>query len=502
MKERVVIVGGGLGGLFSGAFLAKNGYNVTVLEKNAIIGGGLQCFTRNGKTFETGMHVMGGFEPGGSLFKICNYLGILSQLDIQHVPADCMDELIYAKSGERYRIAAGKEGFIESLSTYFPKEKQNIKAYIEKLWEITEELSLFSLRERDNSIDIHCEEFLWPADELISKYVADPKLREILAYMCPLYGGVEGCTPTYIHAVINRLFIEGASRFKGGSQQLATALKGVIEAYGGIVYNNKKAEKIEVSELRATEVVSTDGSSYPCDWVVFSPHPEVMGRLLPGHTLRPGYLKRIKSAPNSYSAFSVYIDLKPNIFPYIPHTNYYMDDYGFMWNQGDQNMSQTSKAFMFMTPPEPNQGEYAERLLIHSLLSFEEVRKWEATTVGKRGQEYLDWKKQYADGIVAKLVSVYPVLKDAIRNIYTSSPLTIRDFYGVKEGAIFGIRKDCENILFSHFPVRTRIKNLLLTGQNVNLHGICGVPLTAIHTCETLLGTNYLVRKINEANHI
>ena len=32
MKKRVVVIGGGLGGLFTGAILAKEGLQVTVLE--------------------------------------------------------------------------------------------------------------------------------------------------------------------------------------------------------------------------------------------------------------------------------------------------------------------------------------------------------------------------------------------------------------------------------------------------------------------------------------
>lgn len=39
MKKKVVIIGGGLGGLFTGAILSKEGLHVTVLEKNATIGG-------------------------------------------------------------------------------------------------------------------------------------------------------------------------------------------------------------------------------------------------------------------------------------------------------------------------------------------------------------------------------------------------------------------------------------------------------------------------------
>ena len=43
---KAVIIGSGLGGLSCGAILAKCGYEVTVLEKEAVIGGCLQCFER------------------------------------------------------------------------------------------------------------------------------------------------------------------------------------------------------------------------------------------------------------------------------------------------------------------------------------------------------------------------------------------------------------------------------------------------------------------------
>ena len=63
---KIIIIGAGIGGLFTGAFLAKEGYEVTVLEKNAIIGGGLQCFTRKGEMFETGMHSSEASSPAAA----------------------------------------------------------------------------------------------------------------------------------------------------------------------------------------------------------------------------------------------------------------------------------------------------------------------------------------------------------------------------------------------------------------------------------------------------
>ena len=62
MNKTCLIIGGGMGGLFTGAFLAKNSVKVTVLEKNEIIGGGLQCFQRKGKIFDelVGLAVVAG----------------------------------------------------------------------------------------------------------------------------------------------------------------------------------------------------------------------------------------------------------------------------------------------------------------------------------------------------------------------------------------------------------------------------------------------------------
>ena len=90
MKEntKVIIIVSGLGDLSSGVILAKNGYDVTILEKGAQIGGCLQCFTRHGAKFETGMHFIGSAAQGQTLNQLMRCLEIdqavkLSQLDPQ-----------------------------------------------------------------------------------------------------------------------------------------------------------------------------------------------------------------------------------------------------------------------------------------------------------------------------------------------------------------------------------------------------------------------------------
>lgn len=496
----VIIIGGGTGGLFTGAFLAKNGMKVTVLEKNSIIGGGLQCFRRGSKIYETGMHVMGGFEPGGNLYKICRYLGILDKLEIQHVDSSCMDEIWYCNPDERYRIPSGRGRFTEYLVKTFPNEESGIRAYVDEIFRLTEEMPLFYMREEPNGIQIHSERFSMAADQLIAEHVSDPKLREILAYLNPLYAGMAGHTPAYVHALINVLYINGASRFIGGSQQLADALKCVIEHNGGHVAAACEVTAIDVEDKSITKVHTDRGETFSAKWYISAVHPVTLLNLLPQATFQRGFVNRLNEIPNSYSAFSLYIDLKPGMFPYIDHTCYYMDDYGAMWNQDCCDPTNWPTGFMYMTPPDPDQGEFANRLLVHCIMSYGRVSRWAETTVGRRGEEYDRWKAEQVEKIIKKLEKIFPDFRNMAEHVYAASPLTIRDYYHTRNGAMFGYRKDCGNLIFSQLSVYTKVRNLLLTGQNINLHGICGVPLTAINTADAILGLNFLVKEIEKFN--
>ena len=212
MDKTCLIIGAGLGGLCTGALLARNGYKVTVIEKNATIGGGLQCFRRGDKLFETGMHIMGGFQPGGNLSRICSYLGILDRLKIEHLNPYCTDRIYYGKDGKSYIIGSGRENFVKVLATQFPDEAEGIKAYVDELFDITERIPLFNLRPGIADMTGEYGRFSMPADRLIAKHVRNEVLRELLAYLNPIYSGTPGHSPAYVHALINVLFISGASR--------------------------------------------------------------------------------------------------------------------------------------------------------------------------------------------------------------------------------------------------------------------------------------------------
>ncbi len=495
--KKVAIIGGGLGGLFCGAILAKEGIEVTVVEKNTTIGGGLQSFSRFGTLFDTGMHVIGGMREGGNTHRICNYLGLLDRIDIKDVDDFCTDSLYLSEDNTWYNIAKGKEGFVNSLSSYFPSEREALKRYVNDIYAITNEIDLFNLRPSKEDIVVHSKAFSQYADDFIAQYFTTPKLRSIVAYQNPLYGGRGQQTPAFVHATISVLYIEGSSRFVGSSSKFADLLADVILQHDGTIVKGDGVRRIRVENRHVTGIETRKGFEITADTYISAIHPCTMINLLDKGALPKAYCNRLESVPNSYSAFSLYIKLKPNTFPYINHSEYYTTCYKDIWSFGRTDKP-WPMGFLFMTPPEPNQGVYAHKVLITAPMSFEYVRKWERTVVGHRGEDYEKWKEERTRELLAQIEEMHPHFSECIEAINASSPLSIRDFYGAKEGGISGFSKDAKNLVLSHVPVATKVDNLFLTGQNVNLHGFCGVALTAISTSEALLGKNYVINKILE----
>lgn len=495
--KTVVIIGGGLGGLFTGAILSKEGFHVTVLEKNAIIGGGLQSFKRFGEEFDTGMHVVGGMQPGGNIRRICQYLGIADQVELMEVDDDCMDSLYFAEDNATYHIRKGKQGFIDSLAAYFPEERENLEHYIEALFAISDNVDLFHLRPSNHQLKMYNDDFLMSADAFVAKYIQNPKLRSIVAYMNPLYGGRGDQTPAFVHAIISTLYINGASRFVGGSGRFALLLASVIEKAGGEVIASDGVEWVEVNDRHVDFVRTRKGKVYTADHYISAIHPCAILKLMPEKAFPKAYRERLESIPNSYSAFTVFAKLKPGSFPYINHSEYYMTKYDEVWHFGEPHDT-WPLGFLFMTPPDDNQGTYSTKVLITAPMRYEETLRWENTIVGHRGTDYEAWKEEKTRQLMAKVEEMHPGFGACVDQVNTASPLTIRDYYAVKGGALSGFSKDYKNIVLSQVPVVTKVDNLLLTGQNNNLHGFCGVPLTAITTAEAILGTNCILNKLNE----
>ena len=492
-KQSVIIIGGGIGGLFCGAILSKEGYDVAVFEQHYKIGGGLHHFVREGVEFETGIHVIGTFQEGGVLNKICSYLGIMDKLSILPTDDDCFEFFQIGSDQKTYRYAKGAKRFIETLAAEFPEERENIERYVQSMYNVAKESKMFNLEISDDSNFQQVPKLMISVGEFINSFTENERLRAVLAFSNPLYGGEQYKTPAYIHAIISTLYIDGAARFVGGSQQLADALTDLIRQSGGGVYARNGVKHIEIKDKEIEYIVTADGKKHQADWYISAIHPSSMFKLMDTSKIQRSYWQRIESIPNSYSAFALFIIFNPDSFPYLNYTGYYLDDYSQIWNPGEY----FPNGMMYITPPVTRNDKYAQKMIINCIMTFDAVKQWENTTVGNRGEEYVAFKKRCEEQIIDKMEKIFPNIRACIKSVYSASPLTIRDFLNQKEGALYGIKKDCHNMALSHIPIRTKLKNLLLTGQNIYYHGIVGAPLTAVYTCAELLGLEYLFNKIN-----
>jgi phytoene dehydrogenase-like protein len=149
--------------------------------------------------------------------------------------------------------------------------------------------------------------------------------------------------------------------------------------------------------------------------------------------------------------------------------------------------------------------EWGDSLTVMTYMKFEEVEPWANTfnTVANkndRGQSYEEFKAEKAEKLITELEKKFSNIRDCILEIHTSTPLSYRDYIGSNRGSIYGYVKDADNPLRSFISPKTKIKNLLFTGQSLNMHGILGVTIGAVLTCSEVIGMDVLLNKILSAN--
>lgn len=493
-KYDVVIVGSGLGGLVTGVMLSKEGYNVCVLEKHSIIGGCLQTFTREGCIFDTGMHYIGSYDKGQILHRYFSYMGIDDKLKLRRMDEDAFD--IFRFRDKEYKYAQGYDRFIETLVQSFPTERAGIVKYTNKLREISGNLHLYNLKEVDGFNIIENEYVSENTGGFIESCTSDNTLQNILAALNSLYAGFPEKTPLFLHALINNFFIESAWRFVDGSDQLANVLADKIKSFGGTIRTRAEVAKFKFENEILTHVELKDGEKIFADKFVSNIHPAVTLKMCDTNVFRNVYRRRIEGLPQTLSVFSVYCVLKENTFPYMNY-NYYANHADSMWMAKLYKPGEPPLGYMLFTPATSKSEKWADSMTIICYMSMEEVRQWENTSVEKRGADYKEFKQRKAEQLLDLVEKTFPQIRSSIKSYYTSTPLTYRDYTGTIDGSLYGVMKDCDDLVSSYIPPKTKVPNLFFTGQNINLHGILGVTIGSLLTSAEFVGLNYLIRKIN-----
>jgi all-trans-retinol 13,14-reductase len=497
----LVVVGSGLGGLACGVFFAKEGYKVCVLERDKQIGGNLQTYVRDKVIFDSGVHYVGGLEKGQNLYQIFQYFEIMSKLKIQKMDEDVIDEIRFLGDPKAYKHGHGYESFIKNLVNDFPEEEEAIRSYCEEIKRICQKFPLYNLRhgeafEKNDVLEFDTRTYI----ESVTKNV---KLQNVLAGSNLLYAGEGYKTPLYVHALIINSYIEGSYRFVDGGSQIARLLTNEIRSRKGDVKTRQQVTRLVEENGQIVFAECANGHRYFGKTFISNAHPAQTLDLVESSIIKKAYRTRIKELENSISVFSVNMVMKKDMYKYLNHNIYFLGKEG-AWDIINYASEEWPCGFALFFSTSSKQNGFADGVTIMTYMRYQEVEQWKDTfnTVHderSRGELYEEFKKKKAEELIDYADKALVGLKDSIQSYYVATPLTVRDYIGTEDGSLYGVTKDYRNPLRSFISPRTKIPNLLLTGQNLNLHGVLGVAMSAIVTSSQVFGMEYLVDKIKNA---
>lgn len=494
----VVIIGSGLGGLLSAVILAKEGMKVCVLEKDKQVGGCLQTFSLHKKVFDSCVHYIGGLGEGHTLNRIFSYAGIMDKLKLKAFDRDAFDKIALGDDEMLYPQAQGFDNFTEQLLPYFPGEKQALQDYIKTVKNIGDHFPLYRLR--NGSADEKAAVAGWGLTQTLQSITGNSLLQNVLAGNNLLYAGVAERTPFYLHALVIESYMHSSHKIVPGSSQIAKFLWQELQAHGGVVYRNTEITKLVEENGSIIYAATPEGERFYGKQFIANVHPQVLLEMLQTSIIRPAYRNRIKGLEQTVSSFMLNMVLTSGTVP-MRHYNIYWHRSKNVWEATQYKAGQWPANYaLFFTEDAAHPG-YAESVSALCYMHYEEVAQWHNTenrtgNEHDRGEAYTAFKEEKTEKLLETLYRRLPELKGNIINHSAATPLTYRDYTGTPGGSLYGILKDINKPAETQIAARTRIPNLLLTGQNVNLHGVLGVSITAIATCAELTGMEHLLGKI------
>ena len=150
---------------------------------------------------------------------------------------------------------------------------------------------------------------------------------------------------------------------------------------------------------------------------------------------RKSYTNRVHKIESTIAAFSLYIILKPDSFKYKNKNFYHFRDPDKVWDVHKYTEESWPEGYMMSMSIKKNMGDYGDNITIMTYMHYDEVKPWVHTfnTVAnknERGQTYEEFKDEKAEKLIKELELKFPNIRDCIQEVYTSTPLSYRDYIG------------------------------------------------------------------------
>lgn len=335
MKQKVIIIGAGIGGLATANILAKAGYDVTIYEKNADPGGRAGVLTKDGFTFDTGPSWYLMPEVFDHYFKLLGTT-VAEQLDIiklepsykvffeNNEPVTITPNLSEAqKTFEAIEPGAGaalRKYVAESRYVYDMSLKHFLYTNVRSLpdlfkWEIIKSAPRF----------VHM--VLQSFDSRVSNYFRDRRLKQILEYSMVFLGASPYKAPA-IYTLMSALDFElGVYYPKGGMYTLITAIERLGKSLGVQYHYNSAVSQIITENGAAVGVELEDGQIVRADIVISNAdlHHTETSLLAPAERTYPqAYWDKRTAGP---SALLLYLGVRGSLPELEHHSLFFVDDW-------------------------------------------------------------------------------------------------------------------------------------------------------------------------------
>ncbi|WLE96147.1 MAG: NAD(P)/FAD-dependent oxidoreductase [Candidatus Electrothrix communis] len=480
--KKILIIGSGIGGLSTSIILAKLGFEVTVLEKNAQAGGLMRSYPRDGIECEVGVHYLGSLDKGQVLRKFFDYLGVTEDIPVTRMgESGIIDRYIFDACGSQpvqptvFDVPQGMSAFAKNLNQAFPLEREAIAEILSHLRKASEQLHrLDFLYGTENNFSL-----LDQADsfgEILNQLNCSPRLRSVLAVpSCWIGVPLEDC-PAYYHNMALASYLSSSWRLDCSGSDMADAFSRRFLELGGKIITRAEVTGLEVEERVVKGVRLRSGEYLPVETVIGAVHPKVVLQMLPEGAVKPSYRQRISNLHDTHGIFAAHVRVDAESHPEIPY-NIFNIDTDEKGNVPDLKYYQIRKT----------EKEGANLLSILTSGKDELWAPWGGTGTGRRGKEYSAVKEQHAEQLLEEAETLFGPFKGA-KILDTYTPLTIRDWVNSPGGSAYGVQRSSSQMLSAALLNRTAVKGLYLAGQNVLAPGIIGAIMGSFSTVKLIVG--------------
>lgn len=332
----VVIVGGGIAGLTSGAYLAKAGLRILLCEKNSQVGGLVSAFARDGFHFDAGARAL---ENSGVIFPMLKQLGIEMEFVKNEISISLGNERIWLK--DRMNI----EDYQKLLVRHFPDNTKDIALIVREIKKVIRYMDviygidnpLFS-DQLDNPGYLLKTIMPWlvkynynmkkikrlnqPINEYLSKFTENKVLIDFITQH------FFTATPAFFALSYFGLYLDYFYPLHG-TQELAVKLEKHIKDHGGFIVRNTKVEKVDHDDKIVT---TASGEKFKYKRLIWAADNRTLYNILESKNDKTNMAieaRKIKvhQAKGGNSVFSVFlaVDRKPAYFqekcgPHCFHT--------------------------------------------------------------------------------------------------------------------------------------------------------------------------------------